>query len=89
MSMAEEAGIIREPGSAGKNKTGSWRTFRPIVTDKCIGCGKCTLCCPENAIVVKEVKGKKRAVIDLEHCKGCLICMGECTVQAIKKEVEK
>ena len=87
--MAETAGVVKEPGSASRNRTGSWRTFKPVVTDKCIGCGLCTFCCPEGVIKVEEKSGKKRVSIDLEYCKGCLICMGECPVKAIEKEVEK
>jgi pyruvate ferredoxin oxidoreductase delta subunit len=84
-----KGGVVREAGSTAKNKTGTWRTFRPIVTDKCIGCGICTWYCPEGAITVKDVKGKKRAVIDYDHCKGCLICVGECPQKAIISEKEK
>ncbi|MCX6814576.1 MAG: 4Fe-4S binding protein [Candidatus Aenigmarchaeota archaeon] len=84
-----KGGIVKEAGSTVKNKTGTWRTFRPIVTDKCIGCGICTWYCPEGAITLKDVKGKKRAVIDYDHCKGCLICIEVCPQKAITSEKEK
>jgi pyruvate ferredoxin oxidoreductase delta subunit len=80
---------VKEPGSSSKNKTGCWRTFRPIVTDRCIGCGICVSFCPEGAITIKEVKGKKRAVVDYDYCKGCLICMEVCPQKAIEKQAEK
>ncbi|HDD72542.1 MAG TPA: 4Fe-4S dicluster domain-containing protein [Candidatus Aenigmarchaeota archaeon] len=81
--------VIAEPGSSRKNKTGSWRTFRPRVTDRCIGCGICTWYCPEDCITLKEVKGKKKAVINYDYCKGCLICVNECPQKAIEKEMER
>jgi 2-oxoacid:acceptor oxidoreductase delta subunit (pyruvate/2-ketoisovalerate family) len=90
MSEASEAGVIKEAGSAIKNKTGSWRTTsRPLVTPKCIGCGICVWYCPEGAIKIEEKDGKKIAVIDYEHCKGCMLCAGECPQKAIEKEDER
>ena len=86
---ASMAGNIEDAGSAVKNKTGSWRTFKPIVTDKCIGCKLCEFYCPENCIKVKESGGKKKAVVDYDHCKGCLICIGVCPSKAVEKEREK
>ena len=88
-SGLSKGAVVKEPGSTAKNKTGTWRTFRPVVTDKCIGCGICTMYCPEGAITVKEVKGKKRAVIDYDICKGCLICIEVCPQKAITSEKEK
>ncbi len=84
-------GIITDVGSTARNKTGSWRTFRPVVNfEKCTGCGICEKFCPEGCIVIKEVKGFKgrKSVIDYDYCKGCLICMAECPFKAIDKEVE-
>ena len=35
---------ISEPGSTRKNKTGSWRTFKPILDkEACVDCDKCRL----------------------------------------------
>jgi len=82
------AGNIEEAGSAERNRTGSWRTFRPVVTDKCTGCGMCELYCPDSAIKVQEQGGKRKAVVDYSHCKGCLICMSVCPAKAIEKEKE-
>jgi len=81
--------VVKKPGSSKKNLTGSWRTFRPRVTDKCTGCGTCVWFCPEGAIKLNEVKGKKRAVINYAYCKGCMICAKECPVRAIEKERER
>jgi 2-oxoacid:acceptor oxidoreductase delta subunit (pyruvate/2-ketoisovalerate family) len=88
-SGLSKGAVVREAGSTSKNKTGTWRTFRPIVTDKCIGCGTCVMFCPEGAITVKDVKGKKRAVIDYDYCKGCLVCIEVCPQKAITAEKEK
>jgi len=79
-----EGAIVREPGSSRKNKTGSWRTFKPVVTEKCVGCGTCLNFCPEGVIALKN----KKAVIDYDYCKGCLICMKVCPFKAIEKVKE-
>ena len=43
--------VVREPGSSRKNKTGSWRTFKPVHDrEKCIECGICYYFCPEGCI---------------------------------------
>jgi len=84
--MVEFGAVVKEPGSSKKNKTGSWRTFRPVVNiDKCIGCGVCEKFCPDSAIKVVD----KKAKVDYNFCKGCLICINECPVKAIEKEREK
>lgn len=86
-----------EPGGATKkssenNKTGSWRTFRPVVTDKCTGCGQCVKTCPDGTIKLVDrndnTKFKKKAEIDYDFCKGCLICMEVCPFKAIEKKLE-
>ena len=72
-----------------KRKTGSWRTFRAIITEKCTGCGTCTDFCPENCIaLVDRAGGKKIAKIDYDYCKGCLICKGVCPFKAIESKME-
>ena len=69
-------------------KTGSWRSFHPIVTDRCIGCSTCVSICPEGCISL--VGGdKKKAKIDYDYCKGCLICMTQCPSKAIEKSEGK
>jgi 2-oxoacid:acceptor oxidoreductase delta subunit (pyruvate/2-ketoisovalerate family) len=66
-----------------ENKTGSWRTFKPIVTDRCVGCGLCVSFCPEGCIKINE---KRKAVIDYNYCKGCMICKSRCPQKAIQSE---
>lgn len=79
--------VITEPGSSIQNKTGSWRSLRPIIDrDKCIKCGKCWQFCPDSAIIIDK-EGK--AVINYNYCKGCLICQEVCPpkcISAIKEE---
>ncbi len=80
--------VITEPGSSVKYKTGDWRVFRPIIDQKkCIKCYQCWQVCPDAAIRVEEKTGK--VFVDYDYCKGCLICVAQCPVKAIGKEVEK
>ncbi len=75
-------GIITEPGSTIKNKTGGWRSLRPIWDKKkCTQCGLCWTYCPDNAI---PQKNGKRLETNFDYCKGCGICAEECSVKAIK-----
>jgi pyruvate ferredoxin oxidoreductase delta subunit len=63
-------------GAAGK--TGSWRTFKPVV-DKatCKKCGNCILFCPD-ACIDRDLN------VDYDYCKGCGICANECPSKSIK-----
>jgi pyruvate ferredoxin oxidoreductase delta subunit len=82
--------VIDKPGNAVENKTGSWRTFRPMVDhSKCKKCGICEWYCPDRAIRLQEIKGEKKIVIDYNHCKGCLICVEMCPHGALRKEREE
>jgi len=73
--------VITEPGSTIKNKTGDWRSLRPVVdSKKCIRCGNCWMFCPDSAITISKQKG---AVVNYDFCKGCGICATVCPVKAI------
>jgi len=50
-----------------------------IITDECIECGSCEAVCPEDAISA----GDGIYVIDQDKCEECLVCIDECTVEAI------
>jgi 2-oxoacid:acceptor oxidoreductase delta subunit (pyruvate/2-ketoisovalerate family) len=81
-------------GSSSKNSkvrnTSGWRTFKPIFTERCRGCGVCIAYCPEGCIELHETTGgKKLAKVDYAYCKGCLLCMALCPFKAIDKELEK
>ena len=72
-------------GESKKLETGKWRAFRPVV-DKamCVKCGRCAEFCPDSCMEI----GPDGAEVNLYYCKGCMICMRECPVKAISKEVE-
>jgi pyruvate ferredoxin oxidoreductase delta subunit len=79
-------GMITRPASAMDNKTGSWKSFRPVIDEaKCINCSICVCNCPDNAIPFKE---GKRGPVRLDYCKGCGICANVCPVKCIKMEEE-
>lgn len=76
--------------SSLKNKTGSWRSYRPeIDLKKCIACGICTKICPDSAVELKMIKGNKKAKVNYDYCKGCGLCAKECPVKAISMKREK
>jgi len=54
-----------------------------IITDTCIGCGRCVRDCPARCI-----SGEKRAVhvIDQTHCIKCGACASVCPVKAIVRQ---
>ncbi len=80
-------GGIVEPGSTVINKTGSWRSFKPIYHhEKCIKCGICELSCPESCIIKTEDGYYE---IDYDYCKGCGICSNECPRQTIEMVLEE
>ena len=84
-----EAGLIIEPGSAAKYKTGSWRSRRPIWDkDKCNSCLTCWIYCPDSSILVEN---QKVMGINLDYCKGCGICANVCPpkVSAIRMDEER
>lgn len=81
-------GLMLEPGSAAKYKTGDWRTERPVWNaEKCTSCLLCWMFCPDSSILVED---GKVVGIDYDHCKGCGICAKECPtkVQAIDMHPE-
>jgi len=79
-------GIILEPGSAMKYKTGDWRAFRPVIDEeKCTYCLLCWIYCPDGAIIREE----KTVRVNYDYCKGCGICANECPSKAITMVEEK
>lgn len=76
--------LTYDPGWAEDNKTGAWRTLRPVKDDGiCNDCGLCWLYCPEGCIT------HKTHLIDYLYCKGCGICATECRRGAIQMEREQ
>lgn len=85
--------LVAKPGTSIQNKTGSWRTFYPVIdNEKCRACGLCVTNCPEGCILVEEnpVKArKKKYTPDLEFCKGCGICAAVCPFKAVEMKEEQ
>ena len=63
-------------------RTGLWRTLRPVVDrDHCHRCHwVCTTFCPDGAI---SAGPEVFPHFDLDHCKGCLVCVAVCPSHAI------
>ena len=81
-----------QPGSSKTNKTGTWKTYKPVVDHEiCIGCGNCATVCPEGVCFSTDKKNSKGKIFydnDLDYCKGCGVCAEECPVKAIKMELD-
>lgn len=78
-AMRTNAGLVG-PGSYIENKTGTWRTFKPVLdNEKCTKCLLCWFYCPDGSI-----KRGERIEIDYDYCKGCGICANVCPVKAIE-----
>ncbi len=79
--------IITDMGAVKGNKTGAWRSMRPIWNkEKCRQCLVCWIYCPDSAITVKE---GKMVGIDYTYCKGCGICAQVCPAKVIDMEKER
>ncbi len=69
------------PGTTIKNKTGSWRIYKPEFNQEL--CSKCDMCaqyCPDSIVYKSEIGYYP----DYEYCKGCGICANICPKNAIK-----
>jgi pyruvate ferredoxin oxidoreductase delta subunit len=78
----KDGALVDETGGARKNKTGDWRSQRPVYhKEKCTKCGMCYLYCPDAAIK-RDAEGYVE--FDFYYCKGCGICANECPVKAIE-----
>jgi len=53
-----------------------WRLVKPVFNkDYCIDCQFCWIFCPDVSIISRD---KKMIGIDMDHCKGCGICVEVC-----------
>jgi pyruvate ferredoxin oxidoreductase gamma subunit len=79
---------IHARASSVQVRTGLWRTLRPVVDyERCRRCSwMCSTFCPDGAILVAEDRSPR---IDLEHCKGCMICVAICPTHAIEAIAER
>jgi pyruvate ferredoxin oxidoreductase gamma subunit len=69
-------------------RTGLWRTMRPELDAE--RCNRCTwLCgslCPDG-VITADAEGYPE--IDLDHCKGCLVCVAVCPRHALRAVPER
>lgn len=56
-----------------------------VVTDRCIGCGRCAKVCAHDAAVVTN----RKASIDTVKCVGCGRCIGVCPVDAVVSDYDE
>ncbi len=86
---SKKINLIVQPHTSLANKTGPWRTHRPVTDYKiCISCALCSKICPEACISMKKIADKKHPVTNYDYCKGCGLCTHECPVKAIKMEID-
>jgi pyruvate ferredoxin oxidoreductase delta subunit len=53
-----------------------WRILKPVFNkDYCIDCQFCWVYCPDISIISRD---KKMVGVDMDHCKGCGICVEVC-----------
>lgn len=77
---------VVSPRTSRANKTGAWRSFRPVMNDgSCNSCGLCEAYCPDGVIRLSYAS----YCIEYDYCKGCGICAHECPTGAITMVVEE
>ena len=64
-------------------KLGQFFSPRPVISNRCVGCGECERSCPKHTIDMVEHKGKKIASIKLDNCIRCFCCQELCPLRAI------
>jgi len=53
-----------------------WRIEKPVYNkDYCIDCQFCWIYCPDVSIISRD---KKMIGVDMDHCKGCGVCVEVC-----------
>lgn len=74
-------------------KNAGWRNVRPVLDpQKCTGCLKCYMQCPDGAIFKVDNdpvgcpsnKTDTSVAVDLDFCKGCGICARACAAGAVR-----
>jgi len=55
-------------------------TARPVMNERCTGCGRCARHCPPKAIKIAN----RRAVVDYEKCIRCYCCQELCPADAVE-----
>ena len=81
-SAAQAAPAIHRATTSVQVRTGLWRTVRPVLDREL--CKRCTwVCgsyCPDGVITV-DTDGFPD--VDLDQCKGCMICVVQCPSHAL------
>lgn len=64
------------PSNSYTANVADWRLAKPIFNkDYCIDCQFCWIYCPDISIIARD---KKLIGVDMDHCKGCGICVEVC-----------
>ncbi|QOY54486.1 4Fe-4S binding protein [Candidatus Sulfurimonas marisnigri] len=75
------AGTVQEDRAYSENNSfkasvADWRLVKPVFNkDYCIDCQFCWIFCPDMSIISRD---KKMIGVDMDHCKGCGICVEVC-----------
>ncbi|MFH0800929.1 MAG: 4Fe-4S dicluster-binding protein [bacterium] len=87
--MSFAYGTVAEPATSLGNKTGTWRTFKPVWKhEKCTGCGFCNIYCPDGCVTGEGKGNSSTRTADYDYCKGCGVCAHECPVKDIDMILE-
>ena len=64
------------PNNSYTASVADWRLIKPVFNkDYCIDCQFCWIYCPDVSIISRD---KKMIGVDMDHCKGCGICVEVC-----------
>jgi pyruvate ferredoxin oxidoreductase delta subunit len=64
------------PSNSFTASVADWRILKPVFNkDFCIDCQFCWVYCPDISIISRD---KKMVGVDMDHCKGCGICVEVC-----------
>lgn len=64
------------PSNSFTASVADWRILKPVFNkDYCIDCQFCWVYCPDISIISRD---KKMVGVDMDHCKGCGICVEVC-----------
>lgn len=64
------------PSNSYTASVADWRIIKPVFNkDYCIDCQFCWIYCPDISIISRD---KKLIGVDMDHCKGCGICVEVC-----------
>jgi pyruvate ferredoxin oxidoreductase delta subunit len=67
--------------------TGNWREFRPVNDPTaCNLCLNCVTLCPDACWALDAAE--ENVVWNAKYCKGCLICVNECSAESLSKVYE-